>query len=292
MKRWSLLVALLALIAIPPAHAQDSLNVTEVGFCTTGGQATDVQVHGNYAYVANWDSGVAIIDVSDPANPQLVGTYQTVGQADDCDAAGDYLSIADRTVGLVVLNISDPSTPTLEGSVAARSTYSNALVSDGDYVYFADGNNGVGVYDISDPANPFETGFSGDAYPELDVTKDGNRVYSADRQLGIHIFDVSSPSSPREVGSYVPLRVDMSRRSARMAISAGLRTTRVISNCSMSRACATSPVTVPSTCRGFPRWAARFMAGTPLSPMATAVCGSTPLSTPMTSMRQAIIRMA
>jgi hypothetical protein len=34
---------------------------------------------GNFAYVADGDAGLQIIDVNDPANPQRVGGYDTSG---------------------------------------------------------------------------------------------------------------------------------------------------------------------------------------------------------------------
>jgi hypothetical protein len=41
-----------------------------------------VAVSGNYAYVADGNAGLQVIDVSNPANPQRVGGYDTSERVD------------------------------------------------------------------------------------------------------------------------------------------------------------------------------------------------------------------
>ena len=53
--------------------AQDSLNVTRVGYLDTQGSALDVAVSGNYAYVADFNAGLAVIDISNPSAPSQTG---------------------------------------------------------------------------------------------------------------------------------------------------------------------------------------------------------------------------
>lgn len=43
------------------------------GSCDTPGTAKDIHVSDNYAYVADLDAGLQIIDISDPVNPGIVG---------------------------------------------------------------------------------------------------------------------------------------------------------------------------------------------------------------------------
>ncbi|MBC7115944.1 MAG: hypothetical protein H5T93_02760 [Pseudothermotoga sp.] len=38
----------------------------------TDGYAWDVQVSGNYAYIADGGNGLVIVDITDPTNPELV----------------------------------------------------------------------------------------------------------------------------------------------------------------------------------------------------------------------------
>jgi hypothetical protein len=52
-----------------------------VGTYDTSGSAWGVYVSGKYAYVADYDSGLQIIDISTPSSPSLVGTYNTSNYA-------------------------------------------------------------------------------------------------------------------------------------------------------------------------------------------------------------------
>src|SRR5688572_8803560 len=59
-----------------------------------GGDAVDVKVAGNYAYVALYEAGLAIFDVSNPTSGVLVGTCETVGTAQGLHVSGDYVYLA------------------------------------------------------------------------------------------------------------------------------------------------------------------------------------------------------
>ena len=62
--------------------ASPSLQPLLQGKCDTSGTAVGVAVSGNYAYVADWDAGLHVIDVSNPARPMRVGGYDTSGIAE------------------------------------------------------------------------------------------------------------------------------------------------------------------------------------------------------------------
>lgn len=204
MKHLYLAVPVLMLLFIAtPGNAQDSLNVTQLGYLSSPGSATDIVVQGNTAYIADWEAGILIVDVSDPTDPQELATVSTVGEADDVDVLGDLMAIADRSVGLVLWDVSDPANPVEMGSTSIRG-FANALDSDSGLVYFADGNFGLGIYDVSDPDNPAEIGFSGSNYSALDICFEGGRAYTSDGTPGIHIFNISDPENPSEMASFDP----------------------------------------------------------------------------------------
>ena len=51
------------------------------GFIDTEGRASDVYVYGFYAYVADEESGLQVIDISKPSNPAIIGSVDTPGEA-------------------------------------------------------------------------------------------------------------------------------------------------------------------------------------------------------------------
>jgi len=77
--------------------------------------ASGLSVSGNQAYVADNDTGLTVIDISDPLSPLHVSTYNTNGLAFDVSVVGDYAYVADGSDGLQVLDISAPLSPSLVG---------------------------------------------------------------------------------------------------------------------------------------------------------------------------------
>ena len=63
---------------------------------------TDVAVVGDYAYIADYESGLRIIDVSDPTSPTEAGFYDTSSYAEALSIVGNYAYVADGWDGLRV----------------------------------------------------------------------------------------------------------------------------------------------------------------------------------------------
>jgi len=77
----------------------------------TNGSAYGVFVSGDYTFIADGDSGLAVINISDPTNPGTPVYEDTNGSAYGVFVSGDYAYIADGNSGLAVINISDPTNP-------------------------------------------------------------------------------------------------------------------------------------------------------------------------------------
>ncbi|MBA7555850.1 hypothetical protein ES705_48542 [subsurface metagenome] len=149
---------------------------------------------GNYAYVADYSSGLAVIDVSDPTNPGTPVYEATIGPAFGVYVSGDYAYVADQA-GLVVIDISDP---TNLGTPVHEDTTGNAhrVYVSGDYAYVADRESGLAVIDISDPTNP-GTPFYEDTIDEsYGVYVSGDYAYVADQISGLAVIDISDPTNP------------------------------------------------------------------------------------------------
>jgi hypothetical protein len=63
-------------------------------------------------YVAD-DDAVAIINVSNPAEPVMLYAYESVSRALDVYIDGKYLYVADADFGLRILDVTNPSSPAL-----------------------------------------------------------------------------------------------------------------------------------------------------------------------------------
>ncbi|WP_233271344.1 Calx-beta domain-containing protein [Microcystis aeruginosa] len=190
-----------AVVVIDGQSVQIEQAITLVGSYDTPGYARDVQVVGNYAYVADFFSGLQIIDISNPAAPTFKGNYNTSGLAVGVQVVGNYAYVADSSSGLLIIDISNPATPTLKGNYDT-SGYANDVQVVGSYAYVADEGSGLQIIDISNPAAPTLKGnydTSGNAW---DVQIVGNYAYVADAYSGLQIIDISNPATPTLKGNY------------------------------------------------------------------------------------------
>ncbi len=175
--------------------------ITLAGSYDTAGEAWDMVLSGNHAFVADYSSGLQIVDISDLANPVLAGNYDTSGQVRGLAVSGDHAFLADGSPGLLVVDISDPTNPTLAGSYNTADNAFDVVVS-GDHAFVADRLSGLQIIDISDPTTPSLIGSydtSGSAYG---VAVSGDLAFVADMSSGLQVIDVSDPTTPVLAGSY------------------------------------------------------------------------------------------
>jgi YVTN family beta-propeller protein len=171
-----------------------------VGSYDTPGEAFGVAIRGSYAYVADRQSGLQVIDISDPAHPCSVGTYDTPSYAADVVISGDYAYVADWNGGLQVIDISDPANPTYAGSVSTPGPANDVAISD-TCAYIADLAAGLLVIDVSDPTTPSLAGSCDAPNWAHGVAVSGNYAYIGDWDSGLLVIDISDPANPDSVGS-------------------------------------------------------------------------------------------
>ncbi|MFN9598382.1 MAG: DUF4347 domain-containing protein [Dolichospermum sp.] len=180
---------------------------TLVGNYNTTGIAYGVQVVGNYAYVADWSSGLQIINISNPAVPTLVGTYDTSSYAHGVQVVGNYAYVADGYSGLQIIDISNATTPTLKGNYDTSASARGVQVV-GNYAYVADDYSGLQIIDISNPTTPTLKGNYDTSGWACGVQVVGNYAYVIDYDpglqidSGLQIIDISNPAAPTLVGNY------------------------------------------------------------------------------------------
>lgn len=125
----------------------------ELGRVPTSGDALNIVVSGNIAYVACGEQGVDIFDISSLASPVLLATLDTPGVARAVDVSGNHLFVADRLEGLQVIDVSDPLQPVIVGSYDTPGD-AFGVTADGDLAFVADYDSGLQILDISNPAAP------------------------------------------------------------------------------------------------------------------------------------------
>lgn len=140
----------------------------------TGG--ADVVVRDGYAYVAAYDAGLRIYDVTSGTAPVLVGTAGTLGQAGQVRVDGQFAYVLNGGYGfsLAIVDVTNPSAPVTRGAVAlpqsfacdfyCSNSYFQGIAASGHAVYVT-GHHGLAAIDVTDPTQPTVTGrFAPDSY--------------------------------------------------------------------------------------------------------------------------------
>lgn len=145
-----------------PDTSSETITGTLVSTIDTDGDTKSVTVFDKYAFLADGDKGLKIINISDPSAPVQVGSYDTPGDASRvwirrASASAVYAYIADGDKGIRAIDVSDPTNPVdftpaltydtagFAGDIAVNQT--------GDMVIVGDGSGGLTMISISDPAS-------------------------------------------------------------------------------------------------------------------------------------------
>lgn len=186
----------------------DTSNVTiplEVSRLSTADLIWDIKVVGNYAYVANYNNGLLVVNITNPSTLLIEGNCSIY--AIGVTISENYAYVASGANGLVIVNISNSTMPTLEGNYdTAGGGYNIAIF--GNYAYVADGQNGFLILDVSNPSVPTFVGNYSDATYIWDVVISGNYAYLADYTLGLVVLDINNPMIPTFVCNPNPISIN------------------------------------------------------------------------------------
>jgi hypothetical protein len=189
----------------PLSFGQDSLNVRRVGSGPYLSNPLGVAVSGNYAYIADYDRGLRVINIANPALPAEVGYYVTPNYATSVAVAGNYAYVTSGR--LRVIDVADPTHPTEVGvydDTTAGAAHCVALA--GNYAYVAKANpTSLQVVNISNPSSPVVVGTCFiTIYGGWDVVVAGNYAYMTaanSEGWGLRVIDIANSSSPVEIGT-------------------------------------------------------------------------------------------
>lgn len=171
------------------------------------GEVVGLRTAGSYNYICRGESGLAIVNVTNPNAPVQsalisMGNNATSGWCSDVKIAGNFAYVANWDKGLVIIDISNPAAPVQRGSVAL--TNASVVFVEGAYAYVAVENNlsggGLAIINVANPAAPMQSGFTSSNGHGAGINKIGNYVYLTHRDSGtfkgLKVYDVSNPVSP------------------------------------------------------------------------------------------------
>ncbi len=183
----------------------DPTTPTVTGSCEMSHPAWGMAVMGNYVFVGQYYKGMAIIDVSDPANPVVAATWE--GTVNKVKAVGDKLYVWDSSRTLTLLDVSDPLAPQTVSEFSPGFHVRAMLVED-DKLYLQNEHDVV-IYDISSPASPTVLGSLSGSGTHNEMKSiwviEGDYLYTGGSS-GLHIISIADPTAPSLTGELnVPL---------------------------------------------------------------------------------------
>jgi hypothetical protein len=169
-------------------------NIIHIDTTNTPGNANGVFISGNYAYIADGNSGLQIIyiDLTDTLNISIVGGVDTPGYASDIYVSENYAYLANGNFGLQIIDVYEPTSPSIIGDYNTPGYAYDVFVYD-DYAYIADGHSGLQIIDISNPTSPDSIASYDTPGEAQGVFVSGGYVYIADYNYGLQIIDISDP---------------------------------------------------------------------------------------------------
>lgn len=165
------------------------------------GTPLEISLSQGYAYIASYEGGLRIVDVSNPSSPFEVGFFDTYQYSTDLAVSGNYVYLTDLDDGLLIIDISNPSSPQLISQYSSYGTTSS-IAYIANYCFITKVEKGLDIIDVSNPIFPQKIGginFNGNV---IDIFIFGNYAYLADRDFGLRIIDISNPYNPQLISTY------------------------------------------------------------------------------------------
>ncbi len=162
----------------------------------------EVDIVGNYAYVASWQS-LDVIDVSDPYEPFRVGSCSTPGDAKGVAVIGSYAYVADAYRDMQIVDVSRPTRPTCIKRVE-QDGYQQNIRRHGNLLFLCSGSAGVHIYYVPSYSrtSPILYDTYGTSRWAYDVAISDNRAYLALGADGVHILDITRPNDVKRIGTF------------------------------------------------------------------------------------------
>jgi len=173
-------------------EAPDRFDVELVSHVETAGPALDVVVDGDYAYVADAEVGLQVVDVGGIRGLSgLTAPFSNV--------------VGEKPPGLAVAQKRDVYLDAQGTPGPGRGARARRLALQDDLVYFV-GGGALLIVDVSDHPAPRTAGRLdlGGAGSALDVAVAEDHAYVASGVGGVRIIDTSDPTAPSEVSAWVP----------------------------------------------------------------------------------------
>ncbi len=163
---------------------------------TTG--ANSIAFNGSYAYIAQDDGIIKIVDFRDKEKPFVKGTIDTFGKISKLFVYNGFLYFIRKDFGLSVYDVSIPDIPISRGTQVVLGE-ANSLFVKNNYAYITSVNANLTIIDISDISKLPIVGTYNSGINFYDVYVNENYAYVPQGSTGVQVLNVSELPSPTHI---------------------------------------------------------------------------------------------
>ena len=186
---------------------------------SNSGYHRNIKVSGNFAYIADGERELAVLDISNPQKPTRIYNGNK-GSGMGLFVKNHLLYEACGKEGLKIFDVSNPAQPSLISTIKTQDEAWDVWVN-GDYAYIADLTKGMAVVDVKSSASPkYITSVAWapneklaedfKKHPEWKpdncmaeiIRGSGNMIYIAAGIHGLIAIDISDPLKPRVTDTF------------------------------------------------------------------------------------------
>jgi hypothetical protein len=233
---WCLLVSCIGPVAPEKVAAELSGGYAIVATLPTTGYAQGVVVADSFAYIAQGQCGIAIVNIADPRHPRLIaeelfytipgyikGYSKNVAYLKDSSGA-EILYCANGAAGVASLDITDKRRPTVLRPAAPFKPAMDLFVFR-NFLFCSDSTQGIGIGDLSDPKYP--QGLAALSLPGYSkgacVSPDSVYLLCAIGEVGFVMENISRLATDMEIPAAHAGRLNLPGVAENIAIKPGTR---------------------------------------------------------------------
>ena len=187
----------LALYSMPdPAGQSDEVTLIS-RLALDGVHVWALAVDSCFAYLASGDSGLIVVDLSDPAAPTEAARINLGARALSIFKSGDTVYVGFEESGIALIDVRVPASPLLLGAKPTAGGVLDMALRD-SLLFIAQATAGAAIYDM-EGWNLLSTIPTG--HVTFSLALEGNKLFLAEGALGISVYDIRNPASPHRVGT-------------------------------------------------------------------------------------------
>jgi hypothetical protein len=150
-----------------------------------------------FAYLASGDSGLIVVDLSNPSFPSEAARINLGARALSLLKSGDTVYVGFEESGIAVVDVRVPVSPLLLGVKPTAGGVLDMALRDSLF-FIAQATAGAAIYDMEGwrLLSTIPTG-----HVTFSLALEWNTLFLAEGALGISAYDIRNPASPHRVGT-------------------------------------------------------------------------------------------